>query len=364
MRVSFLTVIFILLLISCKERESIKIGYISNLTGRHSELGIRGRDGIFMVIKEYNELGGINGRNIELIIKNHQGDKELCLKRTKELVAEGVEVIISPLASSMASSVIQGTKDSNVLIISPTVSTDSLSGIDDNFLRISTVSSYQGISLGKVIEARGEKSTVVVFDGTNREYALDVIKGLKDVTSGSVESLSFNSRDQIPELLKNLEEKDMDSILFITTGIDAAQIIQNLNKIKDLPSLYGSSWVKVTNITRHGGRIIDGMIITDNFKASFESDRELNFLNRFKKLYSIEPTLPAVYSYEATKLFLDIKTSYPEIYGTDLKEHLLSLKIIKGVSDNFHFDRFGDVQRDISLITIKEGKYEPLRTTK
>jgi len=57
-------------------QESIKIGVTLSETGPGSGIGIAVRDGMKMAVDEINSDGGINGKNIELIIVDNQSDPE------------------------------------------------------------------------------------------------------------------------------------------------------------------------------------------------------------------------------------------------------------------------------------------------
>lgn len=350
----------ILLAVSCSNNESIKIGYISNLTGRYSELGIRGRDGVLMAVNETNEKGGINGKQVLLVIKDHMGQPDLCEKAVKELIEEDVDIIIGPLISSMAESVLKGTSGSDMIVLSPTVSTDTLTGIDDNFIRLSSASSRQGVALGEIIQNRREKRIVIASDEGNKAYANDVVRGIKGFLPPeySIDHLSYTRDEGLKPVIDTLSVKDMDAIIFISSGIDAAQIIQNINKQRTLPSLYGSSWVKVSGIINHGGKLIEGMIIPDFFNLAVNDEEVPQFVKNYTKRYNIEPGLPAVYCYEAATLFLDLRRRYGNIKGIELKKALTTLPETKGVFDTFSIDPYGDVERKLYLYEIRNGNYE------
>lgn len=358
MKLKTLFIIIVVTLFSCNVKKTIKVGYISNLTGRQSELGIRGRDGVHMAIDEINSTGGIKGVKVELIIKDNQGIKSLCTKLTKELVIEGVEIIIGPLASSMAAGVIEGTQNSNVIIISPTVSTDQLTGIDDNFFRIIPASSSQGRVLGEIIKHREEKRVVTIVDKSNNEYAKGVISGLTEILQNEPSTYFFNGKKEISNLIGSLADTRMDALLFIATGIDTAQIIQNLSKTRTLPSLYASTWAKLTNVDQHGGKVVNGLIVPDNYIRNHSSNKKNEFNLSFYNRYNIEPNLPAIYSYEAVKLFFIAKKNKPKLFGIELKNELISIKNFKGVYETYSFDEFGDVNRIQSTYILRDSKYE------
>ena len=55
-----------------------------------------------MAFEEVNAAGGINGRQVELVFRDDQGDTSLVAQRLNELKEEGCEVIIGPLLDTQA----------------------------------------------------------------------------------------------------------------------------------------------------------------------------------------------------------------------------------------------------------------------
>ncbi|MEW5815083.1 MAG: ABC transporter substrate-binding protein [Spirochaetota bacterium] len=129
--------IFILIsaLYFCTEKNPIKIGFAGGLTGIHSDLGIAGRNGALLAVEEITSAGGIKGRPVVLITKDDQQDPVAALKVDKELIDEGVVAIIGHMTSVMTMSVIPFINKSEILMISPTTSTNELTNIDDYFFR-------------------------------------------------------------------------------------------------------------------------------------------------------------------------------------------------------------------------------------
>lgn len=358
MKGKILLILLFVSLYSCNSKKVVKIGYISNLSGRHSELGIRGRDGLLMAFDDFNESDDAKKILIELIIKDHRGDKSLCEDLTKELVSQGVKVIIGPLTSGMSGAVLNGVKGSDIIVVSPTVSTDELTGIDDNFLRLISPSSTQGKSLGNIINKRNEKNVIVIADHTNKEYAEGVILGLNDILNYNPQTLYFENKDSVNEVIDNVKRIKPDGIVFISSGIDTALFIQNINKIMELPNLYGSSWVKLSDVARHGGKVINGMIITDNYKSKNISLKEYDFNEKYKKRYNSAPNLPAIYAYEAFNVIIEALLLSPQKTSQQIKEAIISKHNFEGISEDFVIDKYGDAQRKQSLFEIENGVYK------
>ncbi len=57
------------------EKEILKKSFVGGLTGRLSDLGIGGRNGVMLAVEEINNAGGISGRPVKLITKDDKVDQ-------------------------------------------------------------------------------------------------------------------------------------------------------------------------------------------------------------------------------------------------------------------------------------------------
>ena len=65
-----LSILVMLVLTSCTRQQPITIGFVASLTGSTSELGVNGRNGLMIAVEEINAAGGINGRSVEVVVKD------------------------------------------------------------------------------------------------------------------------------------------------------------------------------------------------------------------------------------------------------------------------------------------------------
>jgi branched-chain amino acid transport system substrate-binding protein len=83
--------------------EPIRIGYLPALTGPSSSTGIGINRGTELAVKEINAAGGINGRQIELIVRDTQSDPTKAVNAATELTRrQKVHVMWGPLNSGEA----------------------------------------------------------------------------------------------------------------------------------------------------------------------------------------------------------------------------------------------------------------------
>src|SRR5690242_4488284 len=77
--------------------EPIRIGYLPALTGPSSSTGVAMNRGTLFAIEELNAAGGINGRKIELIVRDTQSDPTKAVNGAAELIhRQKVNIISGP----------------------------------------------------------------------------------------------------------------------------------------------------------------------------------------------------------------------------------------------------------------------------
>src|SRR5690349_5217220 len=82
------------------QTEPIRIGYLPALTGPSSSTGIGINRGTELAVKEINAAGGVNGRQIELIVRDTQSEPTKAVNGAAELThSEKVSVVFGPLNS-------------------------------------------------------------------------------------------------------------------------------------------------------------------------------------------------------------------------------------------------------------------------
>lgn len=99
--------------------ETLKIGAILSVTGPTAFLGVPEANTLKMLVEEVNGSGGINGNQIELIIKDSAGQKEKAVSYAKQLIEEEkVFAIIGPTRTGSTLAIKSLCEKSGTLLIS------------------------------------------------------------------------------------------------------------------------------------------------------------------------------------------------------------------------------------------------------
>ena len=161
---SILLFLTISLLTSCSDPEPVRIGFLGELTTRASGLSISARDGFLLAIEEINARGGINNRPVEGIVQDTRMQNETALNALRKLAEQKVSVIIGPMTSQTAVAVVGEANRLEIPLISPTSSTNKLSGVDDYFFRVY----YTNAQAAQLLAKQGRD--VVTDDILNGEH--------------------------------------------------------------------------------------------------------------------------------------------------------------------------------------------------
>jgi branched-chain amino acid transport system substrate-binding protein len=83
-----------------KDKEPIRVGWLSSLTGPQSTSAIAENKGVLFAVEEINKAGGIDGRKIELVTRDTVSDPKTAVNFAKQLIfEEKVSLIIGPVNS-------------------------------------------------------------------------------------------------------------------------------------------------------------------------------------------------------------------------------------------------------------------------
>jgi branched-chain amino acid transport system substrate-binding protein len=188
--------------------DPIRIGYLPALTGPSSSTGIGISRGTQLAVQEINAAGGINGRQIELVIRDTQSDPTKAVNASAELTNQQVNVVFGPLNSGEALAVVPLLARSNTLQVHPCW-VDSL--IDPQkypmcFRNAPTNQQIGGAANRYVVEVLNKKKVAVISDTTgygtasvNAYVPMLKARGADVVYQGNVDAAN---PDLKPELLR------------------------------------------------------------------------------------------------------------------------------------------------------------------
>lgn len=353
-------VICAFLLFGCK-REPITVGFVAGLTGRHSELGVSGRNGVLLAFESINANGGINGRPLVLQVADDETDPQRTEQIMRDMYAKGVQFFIGPMISRSAPGVMAAINDLDILVFSPTISASYYYGRKDYLVLANASAKESGGVLAKKIASRGFDSVWAVLDMQNPTYTTDVLQGLLEGAPAITwikDSLHLGLGLSPEAVASNIMKDKGQAVVLITSGADAATIAQALQKHGYTIPLFGTAWTQTPDLLEQGGRAVEGMLILSTLHDNV-SEQTLQFSGKYQKKFGSHTSFASEMGYEAA-INLAMAMQRSGLNPRAVQEDLLSQPRLKGLRNSWQLDEYGDPQRGFYLVKIRDGHFIPV----
>ncbi|GFO67236.1 ABC transporter substrate-binding protein [Geomonas limicola] len=353
------------ILSSCKDSSPIKIGFVAGLTGKVADLGVGGRNGVMLAVEQRNAAGGINGRPLELVIRNDEQNPDTAKKVISELVAQNIEAVIGPMTSSMAMAMVPVVNSSQTILLSPTVTTKDLGGRDDNFLRVmSTTATYAEKSAAYQFNL-GRRRVSAIYDVGNKSYTeswFNDFRSTFEKLGGKVVSVSqFKSEADIRFAHNATEILSFkpDLVLILANSVDAGTLCQQIRKHDAKVPIVLSEWASTEALIDLGGSGVEGITIAQFLNRSDSSQKFQEFRSAYLKRFGKEPGFAGMAGYDSALVLMEALRTRPA--SRSLKETIIGKGTFNGVQQQITIDKFGDATRNTYITVIKDGKYITLQ---
>ena len=354
----------LLLVTGCSRDRTILIGFVGGLEGRPADLWVAVRDGALLAVEEANAVRAPEDPLFELVIKNDRQDPVIAREVVQELIDEHVWGIVGHMTSQMS---IQGAPvaDANeVVMISPTTSTESLSGKDDHFFRIMSSSSECSAQMAKLALEKYKRShTIIIFDQTNEAFARTAYIGYQQIfesAGGKVTAMGYglgSSYRSFSDIAAAVMKQNADAVFLLMSSKDCGLFSQRLHMIdpEQKVLLMAYEWALSHDLIQEGGHAVEGMLVLATIDPTSQDPHYLRFREQFESRFGREPDYSACHAYDATRLLL-LAVDRSEI-PKQVRDSLKHIKGFRGLQEELNLDTCGDIHRPHYLMTIQDGAF-------
>lgn len=357
--------LLLMLLPAChKEESALKIGFVGGLTGRVAGLGVAGRDAVQLAVEEFNRSGGLRGRMIEIVSRDDQQRPEIAEKAVGELIDNRVVAIIGPMTSSMAIACQPVVNREQVVMISPTVTTNQLNDQEDFFLRMSLPLKVNAGKLAGYALAHNIRSVAVSLETGNRAYTEDWLASFREPFEAQggrvllVERFKSGADGGFLAQAQRLLGAGPDALLLLSGAMDTAMVSQQVRKLGSHIPLFASEWSFTSDVINFGGGAAEGMRSYVTYNPDSRTPQHEVFSRDFERRFGYRPSFAAVLAYESVRYLLLGLERNPR--RERLKETLLSVGSFEGLQGTVRINRYGDAERETFLAEIRDGRFRAI----
>ena len=324
-------------------KEHILIGINADASMGADVAGLEIKRGVELAVQEINENGGVLGKPLEVILKNHKIMPSIGVQNIEEFALNpNLVAIVGGKHSAVITEEIDTIQQLQIPYLIPwsAASTVVDNGYKDNYIfRVSANDKLASEFIIKYAIQHYKKPAIMVENSVwGRENLKAMKKYLQGVGKEFNAEITFNRGVMdFNKAFKTVRDSGAESIVLIANSLEGSKIVQELSKQK-----------KPLPIISHWG-ILGGDFYKENKKALAKIDltffqtfsfsknpRQIsnNLLSAYKKRYKVENITigyAVAQAYDITKLLAMAIQKAGSIKGAKVKEALENLESYEGV---------------------------------
>lgn len=155
------------------------IGSLLSVTGTNSATAPPQRAGAKLAVEDINAAGGVLGQPIQLLEGDEGTDVAKARSSMGQQISAGATMFLGPSSSAVAKDMIPDAKTKRVILFSPSATSASLSGLDDDgyFFRTAPSDELQARALADIIMRDGPRRISILY--RNDAYGEGLQKGVR-----------------------------------------------------------------------------------------------------------------------------------------------------------------------------------------
>lgn len=338
----------------------MRIGFLGGLTGSVAELGVQGRNGALLAIAALDEAVPDGPRHELVALDDHQ-DPATVRAAVDTLARERVAFAVGPMTSAMAVAAVPEAQRVGLVLVSPTATTDELSGRPDVFFRVAADATYGARQLADAALAQGGKRFALLLDMRNRSYSASFgnafaarVRERGAAVTATVEIAGADN--DFRELADRLLADRPDSALVVAGVGDSALAAQQLRQRAPAIRLAITPWAANARYVELGGRLVEGTLVQQALDLETTRAPFVGFRQRYHERFGEDPATPAVQAYEAVMLGA---AALAEVTPSRSLQQVLSQpgRRWPGLYSDIVLDANGDTQRPLRLAQVHDGRF-------
>lgn len=347
--------------------DTIKIGLTAPITGSNAEMGKGFQVALEIGFEEINNAGGINGKNLELVVMDSKGDPKEASEIAKKFIGDSdMLMVVGDYSSTacMAAAPIYG--DAGMVLLSPSASNPQFAASNEYMFALGGQSSTEPrynltYLIGKYL---GYDTVAAVY--LNNDWGVSV----HDAYLACAEELNYTvtgcepinpGEKDFTAVITKLRQGNPQAVNVIAQGPDAAHFVKQVRQLGwDVPiSISGGAYSQ--QLLDLGGEDINGCYITSNFYVDEDDKFGQAFLSEFKKRAGFEPSMNIVSAYDTAYIIKDacdrLLADGKTLDRANFRDYLATTTDFEGVSVSFTFSENGDFPKRHLILQIENGQF-------
>ena len=352
--------------------DTIKVGAYLSLTGSEADFGKQTRTGILMAVDKINAAGGINGKKIEAVIENDEGDAGKTANAVTKLVSQDKVVsVLGEIASSLSLRAAPICQNAKVPMVTPSSTNVDVTKQGDYIFRVCFIDSFQAYVQAKFIAETLKLKKVAFMLDSQSAYSQGLGKEFKEqftkMGGQVVAETSYSPNDtDFKGPLTSIKTANPDIIYLPGYYKSAGAIATQAREIGiTVPFMGGDGW-DVPALFTSAGTSLEGSYFSDHIAL----DRPTPALTAFQQEFETFKTKPGnadasfgaltTLGYDAMMILGEAMKKAKTMDGIAIHEALAQTKDFAGVTGSITIDAERNAKKSAVVVKIvgKEFKWQ------
>ena len=342
----------------------IKVGANFEITGNVANYGTTARDGFKLAIKEANEAGGIDGKQIVIVEADNKSDPaESANAATKLISDDKVVAIVGPATSGAVQAESQIATENKIPIIAPCATSPDITvengQVKEFVFRGCFIDPLQSNTMANFAANELKAKTAVIYLDSSTDYS----KSLAEVFKNKFEALggkvvmqeAFVAKDQdFKAALTNIKTANADVIYVPAYYEEVGKIVKQARELGITQPILGTDGWDDTKVVDIAGA--DALNNTYYVTHYIDTDPDVKaFVDSFTKEYGHAPGVFAALGYDAGKMLVDAIKRAGSTDPVAIQKALAETKDLQVGTGKLTVDANHNLIKNAFIIEMKDG---------
>ena len=350
--------------------DTIKVGVMGPMTGDVSVYGLAVINGANLYLDQVNANGGINGKMIESITMDEQGDATQAVQCFTKMVDEGIVGLIGDVTTTPTLAVAAESQDYNMPMVTASATAEAVTydaetdTVYENVFRATFTDPFQGIKMADYAYQKlgYTKAAVIYKKGAdyNEGLAENFVNEFEALGGTIVDEESYSDGDvDYKTQLTTILGKGPETVFCPNYYQEVGQILSQAESVGlTVPFLGGDGWDGLE------GYASNDQLKDTYFCANYAKGSNAEFEDAYKAEYGQEyPNGFSPLGYDAAKTIVyglqAAEDAGLEAGTDDYKQAVIDAiasGTIDGITGTFTFDEHHDPVKQTAILTYVDGK--------
>ena len=341
----------------------ILVGYYGDLSGRTSSFGQSTKNGAQMAADEINKAGGINGRQIHIVVEDDQGEpNKAATVVTKLINQDKVQALLGEVASSNSLAAAPKAQEAKVPMISPSSTNPAVTQVGDYIFRVCFIDPFQGEVMAKFSANNLKAKRAAILYDFNSDYSRGLYQFFKrsftQLGGQIVSEQSYTQGDRdFSGQLTAIRAANVD-VIYVPGYYGEVGVIANQTKQLGIkaPLLGGDGW-DAPQLWQLRGAALNGDYISNHYSVDDPSPAIRKFVADYKGRYNILPDALAALGYDSMKVLADAIKRAGTTENAKLRDAIAQTKNFPGVTGQITIDSARNAVKPAVVLKLQDAKF-------